>query len=223
MGDDPGGGGGYGGDGGGGSIQTDAPSRWSDASSGEQDGGSDAAVTRAIENRLGFGHSRGTSGSGVSASYSSASSSRVSAGAPAIPRVAAAAGAAATASEVLSPHTLPPGTTESVSPMQEFCGSVGNWGPVIGAHLSPCFIHSFLFAFVDLAFVAAAAMRLRDLLSLPPPPPRALSRKQLLKAGGAALVAVYNLVMFAVHLAYDYGAPYQWVRPCSRAQHSPDP
>lgn len=96
--------------------------------------------------------------------------------------------------------------------MQEFCGSVGNWGPVIGAHLSPCFIHSFLFAFVDLAFVAAAAMRLRDLLSLPPPPPRALSRKQLLKAGGAALVAVYNLVMFAVHLAYDYGAPYQWVR-----------
>jgi hypothetical protein len=205
----------------GGSIPTDAPPRWSDASSGDQAGGSDAAVTRAIENRLGLGHPLAGSGSGDGGAFEGARSRTGMSMGP-IPTVSPAPGAEKSSSEVLAPRTLPPGSGQEVSAMQEFCGSVGNWGPIIGAHFSPCFIHSFLFAFVDVAFVAAAAIRLKDLLSLPPPPPRALSRKQLFKAGGAALVAVYNLVMFAVHLAYDYGAPYQWVRtptfPIERSQ-----
>lgn len=118
--------------------------------------------------------------------------------------------------EVLEPHTAPPGARPHIgageTTMQNFCGaSSPNWGPLVGGHFSPCFVQSFLFGAVDVAFVCLAVLRFRDLLALPPPPPRSLTRGQLTKVVCCSLVAVYNLVMFAVHLAFDYGQPYQWL------------
>ena len=82
--------------------------------------------------------------------------------------------------------------------MQEFCGQVSGSWIITGSHLSQCFIHTFLFSFVNAGFIVAASFRLREMLSLPPPPPRAITRKQLLKVAGSSLVAMYNLIMFAV-------------------------
>lgn len=143
---------------------------------------------------------------------------------PAFPPPASLATASAASkapNEVLEPHTAPPGARPHIgqgeTAMQAFCGATSpNWGPIVQGHLSPCFVQTFLFGAVDLAFIILAALRFRDLLALPPPPPRSLTRGQLIKVSASSLVAVYNLVMFAVHLAFDYGQPYQWLMyPCS--------
>jgi hypothetical protein len=214
------------------SIATDPPQRWTDQSSAAGTaagtGSSDAEITRELEKRFGSAkpalHDMAHQGAGAEAarqapgSGSSAGSS--SAGGSAAHRAIASASALAGASsraapnEVLEPHTLPPGTGPDMgetTTMQDFCGSASASWALTGGHLSQCFIHAVLFAAVDAMFVVAAAMRLRDLLALPRPPPRALTRRQAIKVGGASLVAVYNLIMFATHLAYDYGAPYQWL------------
>lgn len=197
-----------------GSIRTDPPPRWSDQAGADSSATKDA-VTRALESRFGLAQPSQDTHSSAGGTLSASSSA---APAPGTDRGRTQATAASpkhvNMNEVLEPHTLPPGSApdEQASAMQDFCGSAdGNWGPVVGAHLSPCFIHAFLFAFVDLAFVIAACVRLRAILSLPAPPPRALSRNHIFRVIGCSLVAIYNLVMFAAHLAYDYGAPYQWL------------
>jgi len=208
------------------SIATEPPKRWTDQSpAGDQTGRGDAAIARALEKRFGTDkrhtpHDMAHQLPGAEAKRGSMpASSRDSGGGGAHRAVATAASALSGAAraapnEVLEPHTLPPGTGPDMgetTPMQDFCGSeTASWA-IAGGHLSQCFIHAILFAAVDAMFIAAATMRLRDLLALPRPPPRALTRRQALKVGGASLVAVYNLFMFATHLAYDYGADYQWL------------
>jgi len=210
------------------SIATEPPQRWTDQSPAVvQSGSSDAAITRALEKRFGTDkrqtpHDMGHQGAGAEAARGSMpapsdSSARGGGGAhrAVVSAATAISGAARLApNEVLEPHTLPPGTGPDMgetTPMQDFCGSeTASWA-IAGGHLSQCFIHTVLFAAVDSMFIVAAAMRLRDLLALPRPPPRALTRRQALKVGGSSLVAVYNLFMFATHLAYDYGADYQWL------------
>jgi hypothetical protein len=216
------------------SIATDAPRRWTDQSpTAPAPSRSDDAITRELEKRFGTSergvpHDMAHQAPGAEAARGSLS--RIGAdsapaaehgGSPgastqrAVAAASALSGAAHSApNEVLEPHTLPPGSGPDMgetTPMQDFCGSESASWALVGGHLSQCFIHTILFAAVDAMFIVAAAMRLRDLLALPRPPPRALTRRQALKVGGASLVAVYNLLMFATHLAYDYGAPYQWL------------
>jgi len=209
------------------SIATDPPRRWTDQSAAagapasatvskySATGSSDAAITRELEKRFGSAkhtlHDMAHQGAGAEAARQASGSE---AGAHRAAISAAGAASHAAPNEVLEPHTLPPGTGPDMgetTTMQDFCGSASASWALTGGHLSQCFIHAVLFAAVDAMFVVAAAMRLRDLLALPRPPPRALTRRQAIKVGGASLVAVYNLIMFATHLAYDYGAPYQWL------------
>ena len=204
--------------------------RWTDKSPAAAPSRSDDAIAQALEKRFGttaqgVPHDMAHQAPGSEAARGSMSQVNVAADSGsaaahggsaqrAVVAASALSGAAhAAPNEVLEPHTLPPGSGPDIgeTPMQDFCGSESASWAIVGGHLSQCFIHTILFASVDAMFVVAAAMRLRDLLALPRPPPRALTRRQALKVGGASLVAVYNLIMFATHLAYDYGAPYQWL------------
>lgn len=212
------------------SIATDPPRRWTDQSPAQKESEpGDVAITRELEKRFGANtkqphdmshqsagavepHDMAHQAAGSEAGYGGGRG-----GGRTVQRAVATASALSGAAhsapnEVLEPHTLPPGIGPDMgetTAMQDFCGSESASWAIVGGHLSQCFIHTVLFAAVDAMFIVAAAMRLRDLLALPRPPPRALTRRQALKVGGASLVAVYNLIMFATHLAYDYGAPYQ--------------
>ena len=206
-------------------IATEPPRRWTDLT--DPAGGpaapglpaADAAIAKALEKRFGDGKRGAPHDMAHQRAEAPPAGAGALAGAGGAHRAAAAAvalsGAARSApNEVLEPHTLPPGTGPDMgetTPMQDFCGSASASWALVSGNLSQCFIHTVLFAAVDICFIVVAVMRLRDLLALPRPPPRALTRRQALKVGGASLVAVYNLIMFAAHLAYDYGADYQWL------------
>jgi len=186
------------------SIRIDAPTRYSDASG--DTGSSKLSPEQHITNQLKHRFDNPSSSSSTSSSTTFPSAHRPPSPASRAP------------SEVLEPHTLPPGARPRLdaTPLQAFCGAPAggssSWGALTsGGHLSQCFVQAFLFGAVDIAFIILAALRLRHLLALPPPPPRSLTRGQLLKASCSSMVAVYHLIMFAVHLAFDYGEPYQWL------------
>ena len=200
-----------------GSLRIDAPPRWKDVSDthGQKKPLTDAEIAQAIERRFGISPSTGSKIPNTRNSVNSGNSAHIAmAGAAAHVMTVVKHTSKMLNGEVLEPHTLPPGTAPNfkTSAMQDFCGSSTSiWGPIVDSHFSPCFVQTFLFGLVNLAFVIAATNRLRSLLSTPPPPPRALTRPALLKVSVAAFMAVYLIIMFAIHLAFDYGAPYQWL------------
>jgi ABC-type multidrug transport system fused ATPase/permease subunit len=97
--------------------------------------------------------------------------------------------------------------------LDRFCGEpTGEWGPFEEGHFTTCFLQLFVFCPVYLVFVIGASLRMRQLFSQSnTPPPRPLASTQVLKIGLAVLLALYNLILFAVHLGFDYGADFQWL------------
>ena len=105
-----------------------------------------------------------------------------------------------------------------------FCGEpTGEWGPFEDGHFTTCFLQLFVFCPVYLVFVIGASLRMRELFTQGnSSPPRPLSSTQvarasrrcprcgvscrdfrfaqMLKIGLAVLMALYNLILFAVHL-----------------------
>ena len=178
-------------------IATEPPRRWTDLT--DPAGGpaapglpaADAAIAKALEKRFGDGKRGAPHDMAHQRAEAPPAGAGALAGGGGAHRAAAAAavalsGAARSApNEVLEPHTLPPGTGPDMgetTPMQDFCGSASASWALVSGNLSQCFIHTVLFAAVDICFIVVAVMRLRDLLALPRPPlplraPPPLSRR----------------------------------------------
>lgn len=96
-----------------------------------------------------------------------------------------------------------------------FCADstrTGPWGPIVDGHFTTCFLQLFLFCPVYIVFTVGASVRMFSFYSQPPKTgSRPFTRTQITKLGLATLLALYNLVLFAVHLGLNYGADFQWL------------
>ena len=89
---------------------------------------------------------------------------------------------------------------------------MGPWGPIVDGHFTTCFLQLFLFCPVYIVFTVGASVRMFSFYSQPPKTgSRPFTRTQITKLGLATLLALYNLVLFAVHLGLNYGADFQWL------------